>query len=68
MKDVDSGQDAVAPDCLGAISLRRPRYGRPLGGNRTLVPTATLAGFKVLQTRPRFFSDSPLPYCTAVSK
>ena len=37
-------------------------------GSRTLVPTATLAGLSLCRTRPRFFSDSPLPYCTAVSK
>ncbi len=30
-------------------------------GSRTLVPTIALSGFKVRSTRPRFFSDSPLP-------
>src|SRR5262245_55436018 len=36
-------------------------------GSRTLVPTARLAGLSLCRTRPRFFSDSPLPYCTVVS-
>ena len=36
-------------------------------GIRTLVPTTTF-GFSFASTRPRFFSDSPLPYIAAVSK
>ena len=36
-------------------------------GMLTLVPTTT-SGFSFASTRPRFFSDSPLPYIAAVSK
>src|SRR5262245_62018772 len=50
---------------FATASAMRPKS--PLG-NRTLVPTATLAGLSLCRTRPRFLSDSPLPYCTAVSK
>ena len=37
------------------------------GGTRTLVPTTTSI-FRALRMRPRFSSDSPMPYCGAVSK
>src|SRR4029077_3264468 len=50
---------------FATASAMRPKS--PLG-SRTLVPTTTLAGLSVCRTRPRFFSDSPLPYCTAVFK
>ena len=36
-------------------------------GIRTLVPTTTF-GLSFASTRPRFFSNSPLPYIAAVSK
>jgi hypothetical protein len=36
--------------------------------DQTFVPMTALGGFSCCRTRPRFFSDSPLPYCTAVSK
>src|SRR6516165_2416485 len=40
---------------------------KSLLGSRTLVATVTLAGLSLCSTRPRFFSDSPLPYFTPAS-
>ena len=44
-----------------------PMRPNSVDGIRTLVPTTTF-GFSFASTRPRFFSDSPLPYIAAVSK
>ena len=50
---------------IATASAMRPKLAL---GNRTLVPTTALGGLSCCRMRPRFFSDSPLPYCTAVSK
>ncbi len=45
-----------------------PMRPKSEAGSRTLVLTIAFTGFSCLSVRPRFLSDSPLPYCTAVSK
>ena len=68
MKDVDpvktQPRQTAFERCPDGLTMRP----NSLDGTRTLVPTTTLAGFSFCRTRPRFFSDSPSPYCTAVSK
>ena len=64
LEDPPSRAKLASSDCVTVCAMRP----NSVDGMSTLVATQASAGFSVLSARPRFCSDAPSPYATAVSK